>query len=261
MLRFTAPLVTLFVLCLSDQAHAQPSGEPPASVDNVPIDPAVAQFEQALAELTRNPAALDTESSTVAATLGPAAVETLRTMDKIGRSGYRSIRPSQWHTLAQSLSAAEMGSDFFLWRGQTQRDLSAKDAPKSETLKYLFRYYAAIAVAAENSNNPQPPFFEYLNGVPVNYYFYLAARMCACDQDLTKYAIECAPLSAQEMQSWFPQYGQGESGLLKSVWYYIDQINKGAYGSLQASVADGREAQPYHRPEGPFNPLGKPEQE
>ena len=181
-------------------------------------------------------------------------------MEKIGRSGYRSVRPSQWLSLAQSLSQAELRSDFFLWAGQTQRDLSAKEAPPPETLKYLFRYYSAVAVAAEYSNDPQPPFFEYLNGVPVNYYFYLAARMCACDAELTKYAMECAPLSAQEMQAWFPQYGQGESGLLKSVWYYVDQINKGAYGSLKETVTSGREVQPFPRPQGPFKPTGKREE-
>ena len=50
--------------------------------------------------------------------------------------------------------------ELFVWSGQTQRDLSATDAPPSETLKYLFRYYAAVGVAAEYSNDPQPPFFE-----------------------------------------------------------------------------------------------------
>ena len=260
MLRPTAALFALAILAFPEPATAQ-SAEPAAVAPTpAPMDPAAAKLEQALAELTRNPTALDTASSAVAATLGPSAVATLREIDKIGRSGYRSVRPSQWFSLAQSLSQAEMRSDFFLWSGQTQRDLSATDAPPPETLKYLFRYYAAVGVAAEYSNDPQPPFFEYLNGVPVNYYFYLAARMCACDAELTKYAIECAPLSAQEMQTWFPQYGEGESGLLKSVWYYVDQINKGAFGSLKETVTAGREVQPFPRPAGPFAPVGKREE-
>lgn len=48
----------------------------------------------------------------------------------------------------------------------------------------LFNLYAQIGRAAENSNNPIPPFFEQVALVDVNYYFYLAASMASRDPSL-----------------------------------------------------------------------------
>ena len=256
MLRLTAPLFALAILASSEPATAQPAAPAAVAPAPAPMDPAAAKLEQALAELTRNPAALDTASSAVAATLGPSAVATLREMDKIGRSGYRSVRPSQWLSLAQSLSQAEMRTDFFLWSGQTQRDLSATDAaPRPSSTCSVT---TPPSVWPPMQQRPSAALLRVPQRRPRRYYFYLAARMRATRT--TKYAMECAPLSAQEMQAWFPQYGEGESGLLKSVWYYVDQINKGAFGSLKESVTAGREVQPFPRPAGPFAPVGKREE-
>ncbi len=48
----------------------------------------------------------------------------------------------------------------------------------------LFNLYVQIGNAAENSNNPLPPFFEQVAGIDVNYYFYQAAAMAARTPEL-----------------------------------------------------------------------------
>ncbi|MCB9675080.1 MAG: hypothetical protein H6737_08180 [Alphaproteobacteria bacterium] len=48
----------------------------------------------------------------------------------------------------------------------------------------LFLLYVQIGRAAENSNNPTPPFFEEVAGVGVNYYWYLAAAMASREPSL-----------------------------------------------------------------------------
>ena len=48
----------------------------------------------------------------------------------------------------------------------------------------LFLLYAQIGRAAENSNQGAPPFFENIDGQPVNYYYYLAATLAYQDPTL-----------------------------------------------------------------------------
>ncbi|MEZ4318067.1 MAG: hypothetical protein R3F61_11205 [Myxococcota bacterium] len=48
----------------------------------------------------------------------------------------------------------------------------------------LFLLFVQIGRAAENSNNPTPPFFEEVAGVGVNYYWYLAAAMATREPGL-----------------------------------------------------------------------------
>ena len=49
-------------------------------------------------------------------------------------------------------------------------------------------------------------------------------------------------------------------GLQDGMEWLVDQINKGAFGSLKETVTAGREVQPFPRPAGPFAPVGKREE-
>ena len=48
----------------------------------------------------------------------------------------------------------------------------------------LFRLYAAIGYAAENTNRSSPPFYSQISGLAVNYYWYLAATLAYQDPSL-----------------------------------------------------------------------------
>ena len=244
--------IALYSFLTAGTAHAEQEAEQ--------LDPEVAIVEQALLTLSANPAAINDPDGEVAAALGPAAVQTLQTMNRVVKSDYRAFRPSGWMQLANALSEAEQRGDFFLWKGQLQRDLSDKEKPVSATLKYLFRYYLSVAIAGETANEPKAPYFIEVNGKSVNQYFYLAARMCACDAELTTYALRCGPLTDEEMQEAFPKYGTGESGVKKSVWYYVDQINKGVYGPAKADQVGVIGSASPKRPNQAFVPTGKHEE-
>ncbi len=55
---------------------------------------------------------------------------------------------------------------------------------RPELREPMFLLYVQIGRAAENSNNPTPPFFEEVAGIGVNYYWYLAAAMASRDPAL-----------------------------------------------------------------------------
>jgi hypothetical protein len=55
---------------------------------------------------------------------------------------------------------------------------------RPELREPMFLLYIQIGRAAENSNNPTPPFFEEVAGIGVNYYWYLAAAMASRDPGL-----------------------------------------------------------------------------
>ena len=55
---------------------------------------------------------------------------------------------------------------------------------KVEQREPLFMLFVQIGNAAENQNNPAPPFYEAIGGQFVNYYFYLAATMALQDPAL-----------------------------------------------------------------------------
>lgn len=55
---------------------------------------------------------------------------------------------------------------------------------KVEQREPLFLLFVQIGNAAENQNNPAPPFYEAIGGQFVNYYFYLAATMALQDPAL-----------------------------------------------------------------------------
>jgi hypothetical protein len=55
---------------------------------------------------------------------------------------------------------------------------------RPELREPLFELYVQIGRAAENANNPAPPFYEEIGGIAVNYYWYLAGSMAWETPDL-----------------------------------------------------------------------------
>lgn len=79
----------------------------------------------------------------------------------------------------------------------------------------LFLLYTMIGYAAENSNNPSPPFFEAVGGSPVNWYYYLAAVMAHEDPSLL------AKVTDRDRYA--------------TIDYYRQEIARGAYPSMVLS--------------------------
>jgi len=79
----------------------------------------------------------------------------------------------------------------------------------------LFLLYTMIGYAAENSNNPSPPFFEAVGGNPVNWYYYLAAVMAQEDASLM------AKVTDRDRYA--------------TIDYYRQEIARGAYPSMVLS--------------------------
>jgi hypothetical protein len=111
---------------------------------------------------------------------------------------YNQLSPADWRLRAEKLkSLAEQ-----IW---------FVDRP--ELREPLFMLYIAIGWAAENSNQPSPPFFDHFDGVPLNYYLYLAALLAYQEPALMS-KIPMADISA-------------------SVQYYLQQLQQGAYPSFK----------------------------
>lgn len=86
---------------------------------------------------------------------------------------------------------------------------------RPELREPTFLLYAQIGRAAENSNNPAPPFYEAIGGKPVNYYWFLAGAMANEEPGLM------SKLTDQDM------YG--------SIGYYKDGLDRGDYPSMTLS--------------------------
>ena len=61
---------------------------------------------------------------------------------------------------------------------------------KVEQREPLFMLYAYIGYAAENGNNPAPPFYEAIGAQSVNYYYYLAATLAWQDPSLMSKVLD-----------------------------------------------------------------------
>ena len=111
---------------------------------------------------------------------------------------YDQLTPAEWGLRAQDLRAlAEQ-----IW---------FVDRP--ELREPLFMLYVAIGAAAENANNPIPPFFEAVGPLPVNYYYYLAALLAYQEPALM------SKVPTQELSA--------------SIQYYLQQLQQGAYPSFK----------------------------
>ncbi|MEZ4318068.1 MAG: hypothetical protein R3F61_11210 [Myxococcota bacterium] len=100
--------------------------------------------------------------------------------DAIGRvmAAVNRVESIPWN----GLSEADWGILAYELKDLSETGIWFLDRP--ELREPQFRLYAEIGYAAENSNNPTPPFFEEVAGVGVNYYYYLAAAMASREPSL-----------------------------------------------------------------------------
>jgi len=84
---------------------------------------------------------------------------------------------------------------------------------RPELREPLFMLYIAIGAAADNSNQYSPPFFDHFDGVPLNYYYYLAALLAYQEPALL------SKIPTAEMSGY--------------VEYYLQQLQQGAYPSFK----------------------------
>lgn len=82
-----------------------------------------------------------------------------------------------------------------------------------ELRETLFKLYIYTGYAAENANNPIPPFYESIGGMTINYYYYLAAQLAYQEPGLL------SKLTDQEIAG--------------TVTYYFDQLNRGTYPVIE----------------------------
>ncbi|MEQ1506105.1 MAG: hypothetical protein ABMB14_27985, partial [Myxococcota bacterium] len=86
---------------------------------------------------------------------------------------------------------------------------------RAELREPLFLLYAQMGRAAENSNQGAPPFFENVDGRPVNYFWYLAGALAYKDPALL------SKLTTED--------------LYQSIAYYKDQLDSGAFRQMTLS--------------------------
>jgi hypothetical protein len=89
-----------------------------------------------------------------------------------------AIEATPW----EGLSETSWGVEAHELRKLVEDEIWFVDRP--ELREALFRAYAEIGYAAENSNNPTPPYFEEVAGIGVNYYYYLAGAMASREPSL-----------------------------------------------------------------------------
>lgn len=128
-----------------------------------------------------------------------------------------AIAPVPWNQLTESewgLKANEL------------RDLSNKiwfiDRP--ELREPVFQLYVQIGRAAENQNNPVPPFYQPVGELPVNWYWYLAGAMGHVEPELM------AKLTDQDLYA--------------SVNYYKELLDSGKIDQQTLSFEDDGEWDP-----------------
>ncbi|MBN1336732.1 MAG: hypothetical protein JXB39_12310 [Deltaproteobacteria bacterium] len=117
---------------------------------------------------------------------------------EVAALSYNALKPHEWGLKAQEL--AQLAESIWF-------------VDRKELREPLFGLYTMIGKAAENANNPSPPFFEYIGGQSVNYYWYLAA--CLAQQD---------PAVMGKV---------ADSDIAATLKYYLDQLQQGAYPTIK----------------------------
>lgn len=120
-----------------------------------------------------------------------------------------------------ALSAQDWGLKAHELR-ELANDLWFVDRP--ELREPLFMLYAQIGYAAENRNDPAPPFFEQVGGRAVNYYWYLAGAMAHEEPALM------SKLTDQDLHA--------------SIGYYKDQLDRGEFPPMMLSFEMSGEFDP-----------------
>lgn len=113
---------------------------------------------------------------------------------KVSQIPWDSMSPGEWGVLAEKMRRMVD----LVWFVE-----------KVEQREPLFHLYTMIGYAAENQNNPSPPYYEAIGNQSVNYYYYLAAQLAWQDPSLM------SKLNDMEIR------GQ--------VNYYLDGINSGRF--------------------------------
>lgn len=94
---------------------------------------------------------------------------------KVSQIPWDAKSPAEWQLIARQL----MKLTDSMWFVE-----------KVEQREPLFMLYAYVGYAAENGNNPAPPFYEAIGAQSVNYYYYLAATLAWQDPSLMSKVLD-----------------------------------------------------------------------
>ena len=94
---------------------------------------------------------------------------------KVSQIPWDAKSPAEWQLIAREL----MKLTDSMWFVE-----------KVEQREPLFMLYAYVGYAAENGNNPAPPFYEAIGAQSVNYYYYLAATLAWQDPSLMSKVLD-----------------------------------------------------------------------
>ncbi len=125
--------------------------------------------------------------------------------------------PAVIQTANQTLAIPYDGLQSAEWRMRAEKLKGLAEqiwfVDRQELREPLFMLYTAIGWSAENSNQISPPFYDHFDGIPLNYYLYLAALLAYQEPALmSKIAI---------------------ADLSDMVRYYLQQLQQGAYPSFK----------------------------
>jgi hypothetical protein len=137
----------------------------------------------------------------VSDTAGP---QIMAEVSRVAAIGWNAIEPNQWDEEAVRLHKL---TDL-IWF-----------VDRVELREPLFLLYAQIGRAATNSNTSRPPFFEAVGGIPVNYYYYLAALLAYQEPALM------SKLTDQDV--------------VGDVQFQLDRLQQGIYPSFKGDFALG----------------------
>ncbi len=116
---------------------------------------------------------------------------------KISQIPWDAKSPAEWQLIAREL--IKLTDSLWFLESVEQREP-------------IFMLYAYIGYAAENGNNPAPPFYEGIGNQSVNYYYYLAATLAWQDASLM------SKINDNEIRG--------------VIAYYLDQIQSGGFPVL-----------------------------
>jgi hypothetical protein len=141
----------------------------------------------------------------------------------------KSVRPADQRATVPATAIGEVTSDVaevapIPWNAMTESDWGLKanelreDADKiwfidrPELREPVFQLYVQIGRAAENQNNPAPPFYAQVGSLTVNWYWYLAGAMAHVEPTLM------SKLTDQDLYGSIDYYKQLlDSGQIKSM--------------------------------------------
>jgi hypothetical protein len=170
---------------------------------------------------------------TVVPALQPAIVpdenipQVLAAVNAIASVPYKGLKPHEWGMKAQELQRKVE----LLWFV----DRPALREP-------LFLLYLQIGRAAENQNNPSPPFFEQIGSFSLNYYYYLAAVLAQQDPALMTKITD--PDAANTVKYYLSQLQQGAYPVMKIDFELDDKWNGEDFAKTYEILFNGLPVEP-----------------